>query len=50
MHLTYTVINMCGGLTCGWRDIHMQLPYTVINVWRINVWRGHSCAANIHGS
>ena len=29
----------CGGLTCG-GEIHMHLPYTVINMWRINVWRG----------
>ena len=21
-----------------WRGIHMQLMYTVINVWQINVW------------
>ena len=27
----------------------MQLPYTVINVWRaITVWRGHSCVGAIH--
>ena len=24
----------------GGGGIHMHLPYTVINVWRINVWRG----------
>ena len=30
---------------------HVQLPYTVINVWRINVWvEGHSCAATIHSN
>ena len=29
---------------------HIQLLYMVINVWRINVWRGHSCAATIHGN
>ena len=30
---------------------HVQLPYTVTNVWRaITVWRGHSCAATIHGN
>ena len=29
----------------------MQLTYTVINVWRINVWvEGHSCAAAIHSN
>ena len=26
----------------GGGGIHVQLPYTVINVWRINMWRGHS--------
>ena len=40
---------MCGGLMCE-RGIHMQLIYTVINMWRINMWRGHSHAANIHGN
>ena len=30
---------------------HVQLPYTVINVWRINVWvEGHLCAATVHGN
>ena len=24
----------------GGGGIHVQLPYTVINMWRINVWRG----------
>ena len=32
---------MYGGLTCG-GGIHVQLQHMVINVWRINVWRGHS--------
>ena len=27
---------------------HIQLPYTAINMWRINVWRGHSHAATVH--
>ena len=36
--------------TCG-GDIHVQLPYTVINVWRaITMWRGHSRAATVHGN
>ena len=30
--------------------MQVQLPYTVINVWSIKVWRGHSHAANIHGN
>ena len=34
----------------GGGGIHMQLPYTVINVWRINMWRGHSRAATIHST
>ena len=34
----------------GGGGIHVQLPYTVINVWRINVWREHSHAANVHGN
>ena len=30
---------------------HVQLPYTVINVWRINVWvEEHSRAATIHSN
>ena len=24
----------------GGGGIHVQLPYTVINMWSINVWRG----------
>ena len=35
----------------GGGGIHVQLPYTVINMWSINVWwRGYSHAANIHGN
>ena len=34
--------------TCG-GDIHVQLLYTVINVWRaITVWRGHSRVGVTH--
>ena len=29
---------------------HVQLLYTVIDMWRINVWRGHSCVANVHSN
>ena len=36
--------------TCG-GGITVQLPYTVINVWRaITVWRGHSHVGAIHVS
>ena len=34
----------------GGGGIHVQLPYTVINMWSINVWRGHSRVANVHGN
>ena len=29
---------------------HIQLLYTVINMWGINVWKEHSRAANVHGN
>ena len=35
----------------GGGGIHVQLTYTVINVWSINVWvEGHSRAATIHSN
>ena len=34
----------------GGGGIHVQLPYTVINVCRINMWKGHSRTATIHGN
>ena len=34
--------------TCG-GDIHVQLPYTVTNVWRaIHVWELFMCGGDIH--
>ena len=43
--ITVWELFMCGG------DIHVQLPYTVINVWRaITMWRGTSRAATVHGN
>ena len=30
MQLPYTVINMCRG--------HSHAAYTVVNVWRVNIW------------
>ena len=34
----------------GVGGIYGQLPYTVINMWSINVWRGHSRVATVHGN
>ena len=49
IHMCNVWYLACGGLACS-GEIHMHLPYTVINVWRgihvqlpytvINMWRG----------
>ena len=34
-----------------WRGIHMQLTYVAVNMWRANMWvEGHSHAATIHSN